>query len=266
MPEFIPVLIAAVLVFAGLLIAFGGVITVPSAPQPGGTGGTLTEELRHITIADNFSVGYVAAEQTVANISGTVSQGLLSGEDKVFSFQLSEPESITGGHINVNVNDSNLYGRLIVTLNGKDIFDDFAYPGEHSIAFSPELLKEENNISIHAESSGWRFWAPTIYSLSAEAAVTWHGALSKNYSFTLASNDVAMSTKGRLAVYVTRREGSGQLTVKLNGEPIYTDVRTNIVQDFTADKFVVGTNTLEFSAPAGTRYTIGTSEIIVYFT
>lgn len=264
MPEFIPVLIAAVLVFAGLLLAFGAVVTVPSAPQP--SGGGPAEELRHIPLGGNFSVGYIAAELPVANISGTVSRGLLSGEDKTFSFLLSEPGSTTGGHIILHITDTNLYGRLLVSLNGQELYNDFAYPGDHSVAFGPELLQAENLLEIKAESSGWRFWAPTIYEFSADATVNWRGALTRNFTFDLSSSDVALATKGRLAINVKRKEGTGQLVATLNGNQIYADVRTAIVKDFDATSFAPGTNMLELSAPAGTRYSIDSAEVIVYFT
>jgi len=245
MPEFIPVLIAAVMVFAGLLLAFGAIVTVPSSPHLGG-GGAL-EDVKHISLENNFSVGYVTSNLSVANISGTVSRGLLSGEDKEFSFLLSEPLSATGGHIMLN-------------------FNDFAYQGKHSIPFEAGILKPENVLEISAESSGWRFWAPTVYKLSAETTVEWKGALSKTFNFTLSSNDASLATKGRLVVNVKRKEGSGQLTAKLNNEVIYADTKTAVVKDFTSDKFLTGTNILELSAPAGTRYTVDAAEIIIYFT
>ena len=264
MPEFIPVLIAAVLIFAGLLLAFGAVVMLPPTPYAPDGGGP-TEQLRHIHLGGNFSIGYIAAELPVANISGVVSRGLLSGEDKFFSFPLSEPGSATGGHIRLHVKDANLYGRLMVGLNGHELFNEFGYPGDYSIPFGPDMLKSENTLEVRAESSGWRFWAPTIYDLSAETTVNWRGALSKTFNFTLSSDDVALATKGRLVIGVTRREGTGQLTAKLNNNTIYADVKTAIVKDFTPDSFAVGTNVLEVSAPAGTRYTVSASEIIIYF-
>ena len=264
MPEFIPVLIAAVLVFAGLLLAFGAIITVPPSPHLGG-GGAL-EDVKHISLENNFTVGYVTSELSVANISGTISRGLLSGEDKEFSFLLSEPLSATGGRIILDVNESNLYGRLMVKLNGNELYNDFAYQGNHSIPFEADILKPENVLEISAESSGWRFWAPTVYKLSAETRVEWKGALYKTFNFTLSSNDASLATKGRLVVNVKRKEGSGQLTAKLNNEIIYADTKTAVVKDFTSDKFLTGTNILELSAPAGTRYTVDAAEIIIYFT
>ncbi|MEM7820096.1 MAG: hypothetical protein QW761_00650 [Candidatus Aenigmatarchaeota archaeon] len=265
MPEFIPVLIVAVLIFAGLLLAFGAVVTVPPSPQPH-VGGGLTEEYRHIPISGNFSVGYVSAELPVANISGTVSRGLLSGEDKAYSFLISDPASVTGGHVILHVNDSNLYGRLIVALNGQELYNDYAYPGDHSIVFGQGLLKEENLLEIKAESSGWSFWAKQLSKITRAPRGKGKFAFEKSFNFTLESKDVALATKGRLVMNVKRREGTGQLNVTLNNENIYMGTSMNIVKDFTPDKFVVGTNYIKISAPAGTRYTIDSAEIIIYFT
>ncbi len=264
MPEFIPVLIAAVLVFAGLLVAFGAIAIIPPSHTTGG-GGAVTQDLIHIPIADNFSIGYISAEMPVANISGTVSRGLLSAEDKIYSFQLSEPESATGGHIVLHVNDTNRFGKLIVSLNGNELFNDYAYPGDHSLAFGPELLKAENSLEVKAESSGWKFWAPTVYVLSAEASVNWAGALTKNFSFSMSNREVALSTKGRLVISVNRKEGTGQLVAKLNGQQIYADVKTDILGDFSSDNFLIGTNRLDLSVMPGTRYAISHVEIIAYF-
>lgn len=266
MPEFIPVLIAGVLVFAGLLLAFGGFVVTPAGQPSGGGGAFPSEEIMRIPLGGNFSVGYMAADVSVANISGNVSHGLLSGEDKTYSFVLSDPASATGGRIKLRVNETNLYGRLIIIINGNVIFNDYAPSGDTEIVFGSEILSTNNVIEVKAESSGWRFWAPTIYQFSASVTTSWRGALTKTFEFDLTSHDVALASKGRLAINVKRREGTGQLTAKLNDNLIYADVRTNIIKDFGVENFIIGTNKLELSAPSATRYSVESVEIILYFT
>lgn len=259
MPHFIPVLIVAVLMFAALLLAFGAVVT-PSQPL------TSPEEMRTIELGSNFSMGYMAAEQYVGSVYGTVSKGLLSGDDKKFSFSVSAPEDVSSGRIRLRINDTNGYGRLNILLNGNVLYNNFAWPGNHTIFFYNDELKTDNVIEFKAESSGWRFWAPTLYDLSAEISLSWRGALTRAFNFTLTDKDVSGATRGRLVVYVNKREGTGPLTVKLNGNTIYQNIKTSVLQDFTIDKFVAGANNIEFSAPVGTKYSIDSAEIIVYFT
>lgn len=261
MPEFIPVLIIAVVLFAAMLLAFGGIVAPPPTPGPG----LPTEEYRHFALGGSFSVGYMAAEQLVGSTTGAVSRGLLSGEDKKVSFSLTTPGDVTGGHVSWHVNDTNGYGRLIIALNGAELYRDFAWPGDHAVTFDPKLLRRDNLLEISAESSGWRFWAPTVYILSATAAISWHGALSQNFTFNLTGGEAATATKGRLVIYATEREGTGQLTAKLNSQRIYADVKTAVLQDFSADYLQPGLNTVELTTPAGTRYTIESAEVVVYW-
>jgi hypothetical protein len=260
MTEFIPVLIAAVLLFVGLLLAFGAV-TVPPPYQP-----PPVEEPRHIILGEDFTVGYVRAEQELVNVSGTVSQGLLAAEDKRLAFELARPQDVTTARIYLHINDSNHYGPFVMILNGEEIYRGFPYPGDHTIELSKELLRERNELEISAGSSGWRFWAPTVYIFSAQIVIDWRPALEREFTFNLTGEDIAKAEGGRLVVYVESRQGTGYLTVKLNDRVLYSGIRRSIVSSFPPERFRHGPNELELSAPAGTRYVIDLAKIIIFWT
>ena len=66
MPDFVPILIAAVLMLIALLIVFGGSMLIPTSPSGRATSKT-------IVLGQDLVVMYVEGQSNVTNLQGQVS-------------------------------------------------------------------------------------------------------------------------------------------------------------------------------------------------
>lgn len=279
MPEFVPVIMAALFLLGALYLIYGGVwISEPSkrygiipgeeeetkkeAPV-GWIGYTPEETLRHIIIGRDFSVAYAIGEETLAEASGTISQGIGTNIEKRASFK-KKPDTAEA-KIKFFVNDSNYYGQLVFVLNGREIYNDLPVTGQHEIKLNASLLNEENVLEIKASGSGWKFWAPTTYIVNAKVLASYLGIKAQSYKFDLTDAEKKGLTNARLAVSVKNREGNGNLTIKVNGEEVYRDkLERSLIKDFSSDA-LTKTNAIEMQADEGTKYSISEAEVIVFF-
>ena len=160
--EFISILAVAVLLFAALLLLFGGPVpTTPVSPLEEGAAITtpptaITEEYRHISLAKDFSVSYTAKEELATELNGQISNGIFGGVNKKIEFAISKEKlnQIVDSKANFTVEDANLYGKIIFALNGQKVFNNFSFPGAHSFNFPTSLIKEVNIFEALAGSSG----------------------------------------------------------------------------------------------------------------
>jgi len=264
MTDFIPVLAAGVLLFIILIVAFGSFFGVT-----GDVEGTLVDqkegmEFRKIVLGEDFSIGKTKGTDTVATISGTVSKGLISGRDRTKSFKVKNPDDVAEGTLNLEIEDTNLYGRLRIYLNNKLIYSNFSHPGNYTIKFAGDIIQDENLIEIKADSSGWRIWAPTTYKFTSDFELLKYGAMSKTFEFEVTEDELDELDQAILKVYVRSREGTGQMDVKLNNENIYSGVRSAVNETFspvTVDK----DNEVIISSTPGTSFNIVSAEILLYW-
>jgi len=257
MPDFVPVLIAAVLLLIVLIMAFGGGFISPRQ-------GTGLKTSRTIFLGEDFSVTYSAGEKNVASLKGEVSRGVLSGAgDKTIDFSVSNIEDISEGVIKLKIWNVNHYGNLIISINGKEIYKGFPNIGEKTISFSSNILESSNTIEVKAETSGWRFWAPTTYIFDLDVFVSYSGKKTKSFNFDVSESEFAKTNRARLLVFGTR-EGRGNLNVRLNGIEIYSGL-TTVYTDFSADALKIGKNTLDLSTEPNTTYNISSAQIVLFF-
>jgi len=255
MPEFIPVLVAAVFLFIILLIAFGGVPAIqPTASLPPD---------RTISLGNNFTVSYITGQSFLTSVDGRVSRGLLEDVYKSVSFDVSNPSDVSQGVLKFKIQDSNLYGRFMVFVNSKEIYSGYPRVGSYTINFDKSLLRSSNVLDIRAESSGWKFWAPTVYIFSANISVNYEGIKTKSSTFNLTSTEVTNIRKARLIV-LGNRTGVGHLIVNINGNEVYNGF-TTAVFDFQPDVLKEGVNIVDFSSEANTTYSISSADLIVFF-
>jgi len=258
MPDFLPVLLIAVIVFIALLIVFGGNVF------------EITPEREHNRLSDQriielggFSVYYTASEDKVGNVSGEISNGIFSKEEKRIGFAVSNPEDVSEAFIDLKVSQTNFYGRMIILVNGKEIYSDYPPVGEKLIGIDTSLLKKDNILEIKAESSGWRIWAPTIYDFSSVITVDYIGKKTKSFDFELSDLEFDNMVKARVVVFGNRL-GPGNLNVLVNGVKVYSGV-TTVYKDFSTDALREGNNTIDFYTEPNSTYDISTSQLIVFF-
>jgi len=135
MPDFIPILTAAILSLIILIIVFGGWIFYP--------GHVFKEGSRTILLGENFEVIYTIGEEVVANLEGRTSRDFFSGEDKRVEFNVDKYTDVSEATIRLKTLDSNYYGNLIIDLNGEEVYRG-APLGDKMITFDPAILERGN--------------------------------------------------------------------------------------------------------------------------
>jgi hypothetical protein len=257
MPDFIPVLIAAILGLIVLLLIFGGGFGF--FPY----GGEELDSSRTITLGEDFTVSYLLGEETVATFGGEVNNGLFSNLEQRNDFDIEKIGDVSEGIIKLKIWNSNYYGNFMIFINGKEIYIGAPSIGEKSISFNSTVLETNNVIEVKAESSGWKIWAPAVYIFDIDVSVSYKGKQTQSFDFDLTNTEVTNVNRGRLLVFGTR-EGNGNLEARLNGIEIYAG-RTPIYIDFAVDTLRRETNTIDLSTEPNTRYNISSAQIVLFF-
>ncbi|MBN2454304.1 hypothetical protein JXB11_02035 [Candidatus Woesearchaeota archaeon] len=105
---------------------------------------------------------FTRTEDTVLKKAESVYISSSKGEQQTKAVPLIIDERTTNVQLSLNVEDHK--GRLIILLNGEEIFN-----GEVRSIFAPitlEGLQEENVIEFKVESVGWMFWTKNFYEIS----------------------------------------------------------------------------------------------------
>jgi hypothetical protein len=250
MPEFLPVLMVAVISLLVLFIMFSGEILFPS-----GSSGSPPESVEEIEIGSYFPVVYSEVEYIPVKFSGEVRHGLLENVQKCYDFKLER--NISNGIISFSINDTNAYGELIFTLNRKVVYSGVKHAGSDSIYVNGSLFSDRNTFCIGAGSSGFMFWAPTVYILDTNLTL-----VEVNSKYTKEFGVHKTPSRAELYVSIVGYRGDGNIEIKINGNRIYYGHETEIHKDIDPlnlhDK-----NIIEFTADPGTSWLIGTAKISV---
>jgi len=258
MPHFLPVLIIAVICFVGLLLVFGGgfVSTQPEKPSH------YLPSDRTIEFS-NFEVYYTSSEEKAGYVGGQISNGVFAVERKRIGFQVTIPEEVSEAFIDLKVWNSNYYGKMVIWVNGKDVYVDYPPVGEKLIGFDKSVLEKDNILEIEAESSGWRIWAPTVYNFDSDVLINYLGKKTKSFTFELSDLEAQNINKARVTVFGDR-EGTGNLDILINGVKVYSGI-TTAYKDFSASVLRAGNNTIDFSTEPYTKYDISSAQVILIF-
>jgi len=211
----------------------------------------------------NFEVSFTTGEEKVGYVKGEVSNGVFITEEKRIGFRVSDPDEVSEVLINFRVWNTNYYGRLIILVNGEQVYADYPPVGEKLIGFDRSILEENNILEVKAENSGWKIWAPTVYVFDSDVVVNYYGKKTKSFDFELSELETEYMDRARIVVYADR-EGIGNLDVMINGVKVHSGI-TTIYKDFATDALRIGNNTIEFSTEPNTKYVISSAQIIVFF-
>lgn len=256
MTDFIPVLVVAILMLAALLIGFG-VIIMPEEPVEQVRTGPTGYYPDEIYLGYNFSVADFQEAYTLAKIKGNVSSGVVSNVDQSVSFDVRKIEEIEFGKLKLTVSDTNAYGRIMIIVNGNVVYNDATYAGTQDIIFTKDILNRTGNtLVVRAEGSGWRIWAPTVYQID----LTMFGEVEDESEKTVTFDLDYIPDSARIRVYVSRREGAGDLIIKLNNYKIY-EGKVNSYRTFDPYVMRLGKNTAVIMAEPGSRYEIESAYI-----
>ncbi|TRZ54679.1 hypothetical protein D4Q76_01920 [archaeon] len=283
MSDFLPVLTVGIILLAIMFLFFGGFQFGPAAPRAHGIGfeeeaplpppvsGTVgfpQEAIRTITVANDFSVSFESGGKSVAALrNSSVENGVFGKIDREVSFDAQNQQDILSARIKMNITGTNLYGFLVASLNGADIFNNYSLIGRLDIPINASALKPtNNNLKIESTGSGWKIWAPAVYYFDADVLINYYSLKAKSFEF-VADGGIKSITSARFVAVVSKKEGSGNLIARINGKEIYRGNNSRLaVADFSASDVSLGAaNTLELMTEKGAKYDITSAEILLYY-
>lgn len=251
MPEFVPVMAVSVILLIALFIIFSGSILYPEAGS-----GSQTQYIysRIIDLGTELSVSSVKSDVSFLDFSGEVRHGIIDRKKECFTFEIKKPENIQASQAEINIIDTNAYGGLILDLNGNVFYKNITYKGKKTVEIDPKLLFNDNNICIYAESSGFRFWAPTIYKLNLKLIATMQNSTIEKI-FDLSENELSVIKAAELKISVAGFSGNAALNVMLNGKNIYSGKDIDVSVNIPITSFQK-LNTIELSTEPGTTWAL----------
>lgn len=265
MPDFIPVLITALLVMLILFMAAGGFQLGGGLFQRDSTSSISDDsdisdlEEDTILLGNNFTISNSADTKALAKVDSRVSQGLISGASKTISFKSEDYNSFDTGKLKINVIDTNLYGNLIVRINGETVYADRPAIGETEFYFDKDVFKTANTMTVMSGGSGWRFWAPAIYDVNVTLYLETAKLESKSYKFDLDY----VPDNAKIVIYGTKKSGEGEITVSINDIKVYKGY-LNGYKNFDSDVLKAGENRVKIYSDANSEYDVYSAKVIVW--
>jgi hypothetical protein len=127
--------------------------------------------------------------------------------------------------VNFRIAKTNSYAPLVIKINNKIANEKVYYPGYASISIDKKFLSEDMIIEISAASSGWKIWAPNLYSLKdVELKVKSYLMDASEFKFTLL-DEYNSFEQGKIDLQLD--ENIGKLIIELNDRVIYSDIVSN---------------------------------------
>lgn len=259
MVDFIPVLIAAVLLFAVLMIAFGDWILTSPSYQTYYNDTTVTYTST-VHLGENFNISAGKGPTQLTYITGIISQGILSSIKKEYSFAADTVTASSGGRIDLEVTNTNLYGPLYVKVNGNIIHSNYSRIGMHTVYIPKQYLEPNNYVEISAGSSGWRIWAPTVYIFRANTSIDYFGDTVRNFEFSMTKTEYDTILDAQLVVDIAEYEGKGRPIYTVNGYEIYRGTARDIT--IPLDVLKEGMNEVRVSSESGVIFQVDTLDAV----
>lgn len=282
MDDFIWVFIAAVIVLiivalAGLYMGGGG--AGPAAPVSNYTL-LLNDSLGRVGFTGSSPIrtedigSFIAGEPQIENLKSIteleVATSLIGMEKREYTIGVQEeilPE-VREVKISFDVDETNLYGNLVIKWNGKEVFNKKASVGHYSLVMEKDVVKTANSLEIYAEGPGLLFWASSIYALK-DFRVNQVSGLAKIYVFSLSSGERNNFDKGEISFELGKRSPGNKLLIEVNGitvffkEPSLAEKVSFTYDDVPPDILKAGNNNLVFSTETGS-FNIMNAKLSIY--
>lgn len=215
---------------------------------------TISDVSRNMALGD-FSLKYlVGSEPVYERQDFEVSTGYFSDNPASFAAVLTEEKHsiVTGGSIELIIDETNEAGNLIVELNGQEIFNRKFGIGELVIPLTKEQILKSNAVVIKAGSPGWKFWMNSAYKIrSAKFNIEYKGVFFKDFSFVLDSAEVVNFKFGKIAFRIKDYDINRlpNMAIKVNDKEVFDDVPTltYFSKTFKDIPMNIGSNTISFS-------------------
>ncbi len=263
---FIAILLGASMENVNFYGKSGGNFTIFSAEI--GKFGEVGEASRAINIGD-ISIGYTKNFVRIVEESNVkIQKGLFRDNSYTWVVDGDEIESI---RIEGFVSDTNLYGELVVEVNGEVVWRNKTMPGRFELVIR-DVDPRHNEISLKATSSGFKFWAPTTY-LFSELEISkydytqseWSGGI-KLYPYEVEGFD-----RGVLAFYVDEAVKNSDLKIDINSKTVYSarpqqsPVPYEVEFDKTSTALVAGENSVHIYTGRDAAYMLRNVVLKIYY-
>ena len=234
-----------------------------SAPDENFVGTKEVEDFRHIPLKTKpFKVSYITEEKSpLKKDELVIENGLLKSNsfNRIFSLTEEELNKMTSTIITGKIDDTNIYGNILMGINGIKIYSEPLSPGDNfEIQINKSLLQERNEFIVTAESSGWRIWAPTVYIIkNLEIKSDYMGEVSQGFDFHVNEDETPVNM-GRIILNFDEIEGDGNLIVMLNGKVVFNDTPTisEWIEIENESMITKGKNTIEMASERDTEIII----------
>ncbi|UCG95612.1 MAG: hypothetical protein JSV92_01010 [archaeon] len=228
------------------------------------------EDLRHITLSRKpFQVSYITEKKSFVDLEKVVIEnGLFTTNEyqRVFSLNEDELKKLSSATLTGEVEDTNLYGRILVGLNGETIYSRYVSPGENFEVFlNRSVFQSRNELLLTAESSGWRLWAPTVYHIkNLQLKSDFTGEVSQSFDFHVKEEETPVKL-ARVILKFDEIKGDGKLFVSVNGEQVFNGT-PNLIQWIEFENLATeGKNTVGMVSERGTEFTVRDAEVIIFW-
>jgi hypothetical protein len=199
-----------------------------------------------------------------------VSTSIFGSTSKTVIFDLANADKTD--NVFLSFAASKRTGRLVITLNGEEIFNSAvdSYNPE-PVELPKELLANKNTIEFSASGPGIAFWQKNSYNLldiKITGYVTDISMQSSKSAFDISDFERANAEKERLSFYVEcASETKGRIKVDINEKNVadfVPECSSNMRFDLAPSYFVSGENSIVFTADSG-RYSVQLIKIIPSF-
>ncbi|MBI3190321.1 hypothetical protein HYZ41_01310 [archaeon] len=267
--EFTGFLVIGLIVLAILLAVYG----VPSDGTCGnyrccGRNCNATVEPYYLEVIKSFYIPLFKAENVLQTdkvqlCERNIQNGLLFGNQKI-EYQLDRT-GVQSLYIKLSVFSTNKLGNLIVKANNQVIENKHFDVGDYIIPIPANLTTDKTKIEIAAESSYWKIWAPTVYTLGCtDITYTSFESGFSQFKFYLGEEYVNAEFAKIDAMF---NQSTGTLIVELNGKTVWNGPTAGL-QTITLSKsdLRLGDNIIAFRAAENSRFVGAANIVVVYLT
>jgi len=218
------------------------------------------ETYRAIPLGD-VDTSYLSGEKTTTALDKNIFSGLLFGSNSL-KIDVARMADYLGAYIEFDIQDTNNYGALVITLDGNAIARDYYGIGNHRILLGN--ISENSRVEIYAESSLWKIWAPAQYNLK-NIKVVEQSLYSRPQEFSFMLYD-EYDTMTQAFIDLNLDTRSGELITEINGNQVAKDFVPRNFYRVVATKpvFVKGENIITFRSEQNSNFT-GTASMTVYY-
>ncbi len=207
-----------------------------------------------------FNASHMDEDVEFGNFSGRIFNGLLYGKKDARIIASLQNDS---ARIEFSVSSTNGYGRLMV-MAGKCVLADRKFgTGQHSVEIPQSCVSNETQITLHASSSLWRLWAPTVYDISS-LHVYQRRYVDRPARLEFSIPHEIYSSLDRAYLTLMMPFHTGNVSLSVNGRHVgERQSEDEMIYHLPASDFREGTNEITISASEG-GYLRGTAELELF--